>query len=110
MLIEHDEEKVQRNNAKRLLKKYGSYGLFIIDEWLKDDISEEAQHFIFEWIDRRHDEASTIFCTQYKKKDWFDRLGGGVPADAILDRIVHNAIFEETSSINMREYCVKLYK
>ena len=45
-----------------------------------------------------------------KKEDWFDRLGGGVHADTILDRIVHNAIFVETGSMNMREYCAKLYK
>lgn len=72
-------------------------------------ISEE-EHFIFELIERCHDEATTIFCTQYKKEDWFDRLGGGVHADAILDRIVYNAIFVETSSMNMREYCAKLHR
>ena len=60
--------------------------------------------------ERRHDEASTIFCTQYKKDEWFDRLGGGVHADAILDRIVHNAIFVETGSMNMREFCAKIHK
>lgn len=68
MLIEHDEEKVQRNNAKRLLKKYGSYGLLIIDKWLMDDISEEEQHFIFELIERRHDEAATIFLYSVQKR------------------------------------------
>ena len=57
-----------------------------------------------------YDEATTIFCPQYKKEDWFDRLGGGVHADAILDRIVYNAIFVETSSMNMREYCAKLHR
>lgn len=32
LLVEHDEEKTQKGNAKRLLKKYGLYGLLIIDE------------------------------------------------------------------------------
>ena len=108
LLVEHDEEKTLRGNAKRLLKKYGSYGLLIIDEWLMDDISDDEQHFIFELVERRHDVASTIFCTQYKREDWFERLGGGVHADAILDRIVHNAVFVETGSMNMREYCSKI--
>ncbi len=108
LLVEHDEEKALRGNAKRLLKKYGSYGLLIIDEWLMDDISEEEQHFIFELVERRHDVASTIFCTQYKQEDWFERLGGGVHADAIMDRIVHNAVFVETGSMNMRVYCSKM--
>ena len=39
-----------------------------------NDISDEEQHFLFELIERWHDEASTIFCTQYKKEDWFDQL------------------------------------
>ena len=90
------------------MKKYSSYSLLIIDEWLMDEISTEEQHFIFELIERRHDENSTIFCTQHKKDEWHERLGGGTIADAILDRIVHNAIFVETGSMNMREYCSKI--
>lgn len=31
-------------------------------------------------------------------------LGGGVPADAIMDRIVHNTIWIETGDVNMREH------
>ena len=99
---------LMRKNAKKLLKRYSTYSLLIIDEWLMDDISEKEQHFIFELIERRHEQSSTICCTLYKREDRFDRLGGGVHADAILDRIVHNAIFVETGSMNMREYCSKL--
>lgn len=47
------------------------------------------------------------FCTQYRKEDWHNRLGGGVHADAIMDRIVHNAVWVETGSMNMREYYSK---
>ena len=45
-----------------------------------------------------------MFCTQYPKKDWHQRLGGGVHADAIMDRIVHNTIWIETGNTNMREH------
>ena len=54
--------------------------------------------------ERRYDDASTVFCTQYAKKDWHQRLGSGVHADAIMDRIVHNTIWIETGSTNMREH------
>ncbi|MBD3752565.1 MAG: ATP-binding protein, partial [Micrococcales bacterium] len=47
---------------------------------------------------------STVFCTQYAKKDWHQRLGGGVHADAIMDRIVHNTLWIETGDVNMREH------
>jgi len=38
----------------------------------------------------RYGIGSTIFCTQYRKKDW---LGADVRADAIMDRIVHNTVW-----------------
>ncbi|MEX5263044.1 hypothetical protein RF640_03305 [Kocuria sp. CPCC 205231] len=41
---------------------------------------------------------------QYAKKDWHSRLGGGVHADAIMDRIVHNTIWIDTGTHNMREH------
>lgn len=107
LLVEYDESKLLTKGTVKLLKKYSSYGLLILDEWLLEDISEGEQHFIFELIERRHDLSSTIFCTQYRKEDWHNRLGGGVHADAIMDRIVHNAVWVETGSMNMREYYSK---
>lgn len=107
LLIEYDEATLVSKAKAKLLKKYSSYGVLILDEWLLEDISEEEQHFLFELIERRHDQASTLFCTQYKQVDWHSRLGGGVHADAIMDRIIHNAIWVETGKLNMREYCAK---
>lgn len=107
LLVEYDESTLLTKGTVKLLKKYSSYGLLILDEWLLEDISEGEQHFIFELIERRHDLSSTIFCTQYRKEDWHNRLGGGVHADAIMDRIVHNAVWVETGSMNMREYYSK---
>jgi len=105
LLVEYDEATLTLKSNIQLLKRYSSYGLLILDEWLLEDISKNEQHFLFELIERRHDSAPTIFCTQYHKEDWHTRLGGGVHADAIMDRIVHNAVWIETGSTNMREYC-----
>ncbi len=107
LLVEHDEATLTVKSNAKLLKKYSGYGVLIIDEWLLEDISEDEQHFLFELIERRHDGTSTIFCTQYRKEDWHGRLGGVVHADAIMDRIVHNAIWIEAGKMNMREYCSK---
>jgi DNA replication protein DnaC len=107
LLLERDESGLTPRGITKLLKKYCAYKLLILDEWLFEDISEDEQHFIFELIERRHDSAATIFCTQYKQNDWHTRIGGGVHADAIMDRIIHNAIWVETGSVNMRAYCAK---
>ena len=104
LLVEHDEATLVPKGNSKLLKKYINYGLLIVDEWLLEDLSEDEQLFLFELIERRHDSSSTIFCTQYRKEDWHNRLGGGIHADAIMDRIVHNAVWIETGIMNMREY------
>ena len=58
--------------------------------------------------DDSYDNSSTIYCTQFMKKDWHQRLGGGVHADAMMDRIVHNAVWFDTGDKNIREYEAKL--
>lgn len=104
LLMEYDESTLTPHGPQKLLRKYTAYALLILDEWLLEETSEAEQHFLFELIERRYDSASTIFCTQFRREDWHSRLGGGVHADAIMDRIVHNAVFIETGTLNMREF------
>ena len=103
LLIERDEATLKPKGVTNLITKFSNYGLLIIDEWLLDDLLEEDLKFLFEIIERRYDSGSTIYCTQFRKSDWHKRLGGGVHADAIMDRIVHNAVWYDTGQLNMRE-------
>lgn len=104
LLIERDEATLKPRGVTNLITKFANYGLLIIDEWLLEDLQEEDLKFLFEIIERRYDTGSTIYCTQFRKVDWHKRLGGGVHADAIMDRIVHNAVWFESGKLNMREY------
>ena len=67
-------------------------------------LSKQCPDRQFEIIERRYDSGSTIYCTQFRKSDWHQRLGGGVHADAIMDRIVHNAVWYDTGQLNMCEH------
>lgn len=87
----------------KLVRKYGNFAVLVLDEWLLDKPSVEFRSMLLELMERRYDTHSTIFCTQFKKKDWHSRLGGGVHADAIMDRIVHNAVWVGAGEVNMRE-------
>lgn len=107
LLVLYDEGRLSGNAHRKVLDKFSKYQLLILDEWLIDELSEMERSFIFELIERRHDQGSTIFCSQFRTTDWHGKLGGGVAADAILDRIIHNAISIETGQINMREYRAK---
>ena len=89
---------------EKWLRKYSTFTLLVIDEWLLDNPDDSVRGMLLELLERRYDSSSTVFCTQYAKKDWHQRLGGGVHADAIMDRIVHNTIWIDTGNHNMREH------
>ncbi|KAB1946452.1 MULTISPECIES: ATP-binding protein [Brevibacterium] len=89
---------------EKWLRKYSAFTLLVIDEWLLDEPDDDVRSMLLELLERRYDTTSTVFCTQYAKKDWHQRLGSGVHADAIMDRIVHNTIWITTGEMNMREH------
>lgn len=99
----HDEAATTVTGVSRLLKKFENYTLLIIDEWLVDDLSRQQEHFLFELIERRYTDTSTVLCTQYRIEDWHNRLGGGIHADAIIDRLVNNSIHIYSGDLNMRQ-------
>ena len=98
-------------NYKKVMAKYVNPLLLIIDEWLLLKPNDNEQKDIFELLHRRRKKSSTIFCSQYQKDGWYDQLGGDSSplADAILDRIVHDAYMiniqsiAESKDISMRE-------
>lgn len=104
LLMERGEATLTPLGISKLLKKFANYKLLILDEWLMNEFTDEEQHFVFELIERRHDASSTIFCTQYRQGEWHERLGGGVHAESMIDRIVHNASWMESGNMNMREF------
>jgi len=103
MLAEYADARIIPGKCGKILSKYSKTPLLIIDEWLMSDISKEDLHFIFELAERRSDCTSTIFCTQYSKKDWIQKLGKGVYSETIVDRYAYNTIWIETGKANMRE-------
>ncbi|MDR6413293.1 ATP-binding protein [Pseudarthrobacter sulfonivorans] len=63
----------------KFLNKYAAFTLLVIDEWLLDHPDEGMRSMLLELLERRYATASTVFCTQYAKKDWHQRLGSGGP-------------------------------
>jgi DNA replication protein DnaC len=78
---------------KKVMAKYTKPVLLIIDEWLLLKPTPTECKDIFELLHKRRRESSTVFCSQYRAEGWYEQLGGhdGPLADAILDRIMHNA-------------------
>lgn len=85
LLTEFALAKVQ-GTYKKVLKQYQNCELLIIDEWLLIPADTIAQQDILEVLERRYRLHATIFCSQFTKEGWYERLGGGALADAIMDR------------------------
>ena len=75
----------------RLLKRFGKIALLIIDDFGLAGLTEQQKQDLLETIEERYGTGATIMTSQLPVADWHEYLGGGRIADAILDRIVHNA-------------------
>ena len=64
---------------------------------------------LHELVEGRSQIHSTVFCSQYQEAGWLERLGGGTPAEGIVDRISNNAYrIRLTGDVNMREATSKV--
>ncbi len=65
--------------------------LLIIDDFGIQPFDHQSRLSLLKVIEDRHGKRSTIFTSQVPIKQWHDVIGEQTVADAILDRIVHNA-------------------
>ena len=86
----------------RLLKTLGRVQLLILDDWGLAVLSAAERRDLLEILDDRHGRASTIVTSQIPVELWHDVIGDPTLADAILDRIVHNAHRLQLSGDSMR--------
>lgn len=90
-----DELKIAKRDGsgpyRKIIKSYSKYELLILDEWLLTPISQEDSLYLLEVIEGRLNKTSTIFCSQFAPEGWHQKIESVQLADAILDRIVHNA-------------------
>ena len=103
LLMERDELAASERSDAKILKKYARYELLRLDEWLTEDVDDTDINFLFELIERRYAAKSTVICTQHTPAEWHGRLGGGVQADAMVDRLVHGAIRIDLGDVNVRK-------
>lgn len=111
--------RVYYSNTNKLLSKLkmakatGSYikemrrierqHLVIIDDFGLQPMDTNSRSMLMDMIEDRHGKASIIITSQFPVDSWHDVIGESTMADAILDRIVHNAHRIELQGESLRK-------
>jgi DNA replication protein DnaC len=75
----------------RLLARLAKLDLLAIDDWLIAPLRDAERRDLMEVIEDRSEQASTLIAGQLPVKDWHGAIGDPNQADAICDRLLHNA-------------------
>ncbi len=77
--------------------------LLILDDWGPDTLTAAQRRDLMEIVEERYGRGSTMITSQLPVSSWHEVIGEPTFADAILDRIVHNAYRIELDGASMRE-------
>jgi DNA replication protein DnaC len=75
----------------KILVSFSRYDLLILDDWGTTVLTDEQRKDLFEILEDRYDRRSTLVTSQVPPNHWHEIIGDPTLADAILDRLVHNA-------------------
>lgn len=75
----------------KLLARLAKTQVLILDDFGLSKLSEVERKDLLEIAEDRYGNGSTILTSQFSTKDWHQLIGEPTIADAILDRIFHNA-------------------
>jgi DNA replication protein DnaC len=86
----------------RILRALGRADLLILDDWGLEPLDASARHDLLEILEERYGRRSTIVTSQLPANRWHEVIADPTYADAILDRLVHNAHRIELSGESLR--------
>ena len=95
---------------EKLLKAIAKTDLLVIDDWGLSKLIKEQRHDLLEIFEDRYGLRSTLIAGQLPVEHWHEIIGEPTLADAILDRLVHNAYKFELKGGSMRKTKSKLTK
>jgi len=75
----------------RVLDRLARLDLLAIDDWLLAPLRDTERRDLVEVVEDRTERASTLIASQLLPKDWHASIGDPNLADAICDRLLHNA-------------------
>ncbi|WP_027951251.1 IS21-like element helper ATPase IstB [Haliea salexigens] len=92
----------------KLLANLAKVDVLILDDWGLMKLSAENRRDLLEVLEDRHGRRSTVATSQLPIEEWHGVIGDATLADAILDRLVHNAYKINLRGESMRKRQAKL--
>ena len=90
LLLELTQTKADGTYHKKL-QQLAKIQLLIIDDWGLETLKPAQRNDLMEIMDDRHGDTSTVVISQLPTDQWYAAIGDNTLADAILDRLMHNA-------------------
>jgi len=87
----------------KLLAKLARTDVLVLDDFGLVPLGDSERHDLLEILEDRHGRRSTIVTSQLPVQSWHASLGDPTLADAILDRLVHNAYKIELTGESLRK-------
>ena len=75
----------------KLLARFARTDVFVLDDWGLAPVKDLERRDLLEIMEDRHGLRSTIWTSQLPVAKWHDHLGDPTIADALCDRLLHNA-------------------
>jgi len=92
----------------KLLATLARTDVLVLDDWGLAKLTGEQRRDLLEILEDRHGVRSTLATSQLPVEKWHDIIGDPTLADAILDRLVHNAYKINLKGGSMRKRKAKL--
>ena len=85
------------------MEQLAKMDVLILDDWGLVSLNQEQRRDLLEVLDDRHDKKATIVTSQLPLKLWHENINDNMLADAILDRLIHQAYRLELKGDSMRK-------
>lgn len=90
LLLELTQARADGTYSKHL-KLLAKTQVLVIDDWGLEPLQPLHRNDLMEIMDDRHGQTSTVVISQLPTDQWYENIGDNTLADAILDRLMHNA-------------------
>jgi DNA replication protein DnaC len=87
----------------KLIKQLAKTDVLLLDDWGLEKLSLGQRNDLLEIMEDRHGSKSTLITSQLPINQWHQSIGDATLADAILDRLLHNAHKVKLKGESMRK-------